>query len=245
MADAKRGRAFGDMKREPVEAPHRVDLRLYGLIDVGVLGDDATVLARLAADAVAGGCTLLQYRDKALPDARAALARVRAIREAVRGRVPVLVNDRIDLALASGAEGVHLGQTDLPPEEARRLLGPGAIIGLTVKTGEHADALYRSPVDYVCIGGVFATQSKDNPDPPIGLDGLARLVFRVRLARGADLPLAAIAGIDAGTAASVIEAGVGGIAVISSLFKGSSTERRARDLRAIVDRALDARGQQA
>lgn len=219
-----------------------VDLRLYGLIDVGVLGGDGARLARMAAQAVAGGCTLLQYRDKDLTDARAAVARIRAIHEAVGGRVPVLVNDRVDLALAAGAEGVHLGQADLHPEDARRLLGPDAIIGLTVKTGTQADALYRMPVDYACIGGVFATGSKDNPDPPVGLDGLQRLVVRARLARGSGLPLGAIAGIDAGNAAATIEAGADGVAVISALFRGGAIEAKARDLRARIDAALNARG---
>ena len=226
-------------------ASNPVDLRLYGLIDVGVLGGEAGRLADLAAQAVAGGCTLLQYRDKALDDARAALARIRAIREAVQGRAPVLVNDRVDLALAAEAEGVHLGQSDLHPEEARRLLGAKAIVGLTVKTGAQADELYRLPVDYACIGGVFATDSKKNPDPPVGLDGLRRIVFRARLARGSGLPLAAIAGIDAGNAAEAIGAGVDGVALISALFKDGPAEERARALRARIDAALDARAEPA
>ena len=220
-----------------------VDLRLYGLIDTGVSGHDGARLAAMAAEAVQGGCTLLQYREKSIADARAALARIRAIHGAIAGRgVPLLVNDRVDLALAAGVEGVHLGQGDLHPADARRLLGREAIIGLTLKTAAQADELYRLPVDYACIGGVFATASKDNPDPPVGLDGLARIVFRGRLARGAAFPLGAIAGINAGNAASVIRAGADGIAVIASLFSGDSVEACARDLRDRVDSALAARG---
>lgn len=219
-----------------------VDLRLYGILDVGVLGDDAAALAAMAAEAAAGGATLIQYRDKDLTDARAALARIRAIHASLAGRIPLLVNDRVDLALAAGVEGVHLGQSDLHPEEARRLLGPRAIVGLTVKTGAQADELYRLPIDYACIGGVFATTSKDNPDPPVGLDGLQRIVFRARLARGGALPLGAIAGIDASNAASVIRAGADGVALIGALFKGGATEAKARDLRARVDEALGQRG---
>jgi thiamine-phosphate pyrophosphorylase len=220
-----------------------VDLRLYGLLDTGVSGTDGNRLAAMAAEAVQGGCTLLQYREKSIPDARAALARIRAIHAALAGTgVPLLVNDRVDLALAAGVEGVHLGQSDLHPAEARRLLGREALIGLTLKTGTQADELYRLPVDYACIGGVFATTSKDNPDPPVGLDGLARIVFRGRLARGAAFPLGAIAGIDASNAAAVIEAGADGIAVITSLFGGESVAGRARDLRFRVDSALAARG---
>lgn len=219
-----------------------VDLRLYGLLDVGVCGTDGARLAAMAAEAVAGGCTLLQYREKDIPDGRAALARIRAIHQAVAGRVPLLVNDRVDLALAAGVEGVHLGQSDMHPADARRLLGEGAIIGLTLKTGAQADELYRLPVDYACIGGVFATTSKDNPDPPVGLDGLNRIVFRARLARGTDLPLGAIAGIDSSNVATVIAAGADGVAVIRALFGAESIEGRARDLRARIDAALGERG---
>ena len=230
---------IGGFGRPPATVP--VDVRLYGLVDVGVLGQDADTLARLAADAVSGGCTLLQYRDKEMSDARAALERIRRVLAAVGGRAPVLVNDRIDLALAAGADGVHLGQGDLHPEEVRKLLPEGKIIGLTIKTGSQADELYRMPVDYACIGGVFATGSKENPDPPIGLEGLQRIVFRARLARGPGFPLAAIAGIDAHNAAAVIESGVEGVAVISALFKGAATARHAQDLRARIDAALNKR----
>ncbi len=220
-----------------------VDLRLYGILDVGVSGPHGARLAAMAVEAVRGGCTLLQYREKPMADARAALARIRAIQAAVAGSgVPLLVNDRVDLALAAGVAGVHLGQSDLHPAEARRLLGREAIIGLTLKTGAQADELYRLPVDYACIGGVFATTSKDNPDPPVGLDGLARIVFRARLARSAAFPLGAIAGIDSSNAAAVIATGADGVAVISALFSGESVEGRARDLRHRIDSALAARG---
>jgi thiamine-phosphate pyrophosphorylase len=219
-----------------------VDLRLYGLLDVGVCGDDGARLGRLGAEAAAGGCTLLQVREKTIADTRAALARLRAIRAAVGTEVPLLVNDRVDLALAAGADGVHLGQSDMHPIEARRLLGPEAIIGLTVKNAEQADELYRLPIDYACIGGVFSTTSKDNPDPPVGLDGLSRILFRARLARGPGLPVGAIAGIGLDNAAEVIAAGADGVAVISALFGADDVRGRARDLRGRIDGALEARG---
>lgn len=220
-----------------------VDLRLYGILDVDVCGADGTRLAAMAAQAARGGCTLLQYRQKTIADARAALARIRAIHAALAGTgVPLLVNDRVDLALAAGVEGVHLGQGDLHPADARRLLGREAIVGLTLKTGAQADELYRLAVDYACIGGVFSTASKSNPDPPVGLDGLARIVFRARLARGPKFPLGAIAGIGSGNAAAVIGAGADGVALISALFTGDAVEARARDLRHRVDSALAARG---
>ncbi|GJE38220.1 thiamine phosphate synthase [Methylobacterium persicinum] len=218
-----------------------VDLRLYGLLDTGLSGGDGATLARLGVEAAAGGCTLLQYREKDIADARATVERLRAIRSALGGQVPLLVNDRVDLALAAGADGVHLGQSDLHPADARRLLGPDAIIGLTVKTAAQADELYRLPIDYACIGGVFATTSKDNPDPPVGLDGLSRILFRARLARGPGLPVGAIAGIGPDNAAAVIAAGADGVAVISALFGTEPVRRNAQDLRARIDAALERR----
>ena len=216
-----------------------VDLRLYGIVDPEQAG--GRDLGGLARAAVAGGCTLIQYRDKASPT-RTMIERAHALRAALAGTgVPLLINDRIDVALVVGAEGVHVGQEDMHASDARRLLGPGAIIGLTLKTAAQADELYRLPVDYACIGGVFATRSKRNPDPPIGLDGLNRIAFRARLA-GGKLPVGAIAGIDGANAASVIAAGADGIAVISSLFGREDVEGAARNLRSAVDRAREARG---
>jgi thiamine-phosphate pyrophosphorylase len=216
-----------------------VDLRLYGIID-----PERTVsrdLAALVRAAVAGGCTLIQYRDKLAPT-RKLVERARAIKAALDGTgVRLLVNDRIDVALLVGADGVHVGQEDMQAGDARRLLGPQAIIGLTVKTPAQADELYRLPVDYACIGGVFATTSKHNPEPPVGLDGLNRIAFRARLA-GGNLPVGAIAGIDHSNAASVIGAGADGVAVISAVFAAEDVESSARRLRSTVDQALAARG---
>lgn len=214
-----------------------VDLRLYALIGPE---NGPDLPARVAA-AVAGGCTLVQYRDKS-GDMRAMVARAQSIAKVLGGSgVPLLVNDRVDVALAAGADGVHLGQEDMAPEDARHILGPRAIIGLTVKTPEQADALRGSPVDYACIGGVFATNSKDNPDPPVGLEGLARIVSRVRGA-APGLPAGAIAGIGVRNAGLVIGAGADGIAVISAIFGEPDPTGAARRLRAIVDEALAARG---
>jgi thiamine-phosphate pyrophosphorylase len=211
-----------------------VDLRVYGIVDPErTLGRDMT---ELVGRAVAGGCTLIQYRDK-LSDGRDLVRNARALKAALAGTgVPLLINDRVDVALAAEADGVHLGQTDMHPDDARRLLGPGAIVGLTVKTAQQADEMYRLRVDYACVGGVFATVSKENPSPPIGLDGLSRVAFRARLA--SSCPVGAIAGINADNAAEVVAAGADGIAVISALFMADDPEAEARRLRDIVDGAL-------
>jgi len=215
-----------------------VDLRLYGIIDPErTSGRDPVDLVR---QAVAGGATLIQYRDKHA-EGRRLVELARALKAALEGTgVPLLVNDRIDVALAARADGVHLGQEDMHPGDVRDLLGPHAIIGLTLKTPEQADAMADMPVDYGCIGGVFATMSKNNPSPPIGLDGLARIAARTRLSSTG--PVGAIAGIDASNAEAVIAAGADGIAVISALFMAPDPRAEAERLRGIVDQALTSRG---
>jgi thiamine-phosphate pyrophosphorylase len=132
---------------------------------------------------------------------------------------------------------VHVGQDDMAVEDARRLLGPEAIIGLSVKTVAQAKAAPLDLLDYVAIGGVFATSSKDNPDPPVGTDGLHTIAAAVR-ARAPALPICAIAGIDRGNARAVIAAGADGVAVISALSMAADPAAAARDLRAVVDQAL-------
>jgi thiamine-phosphate pyrophosphorylase len=216
----------------------KVDLRLYALVDPERAGGHG--LAELSWLVAAGGATLVQLRDKH-GNTRRMVEEARAIRENLTPmHVPLLINDRVDVALAAGAEGVHVGQDDMAVEDARRLLGPDAIIGLSIKTVAQAQAAPVDLLDYAAIGGVFATTSKDNPDPPIGIEGLRRIaaVFRTRCP---DLPLCAIAGIDAGNARATIAAGVDGVAVISSLSLAESPPDAAREMRAIIDGVLAGR----
>ena len=161
----------------------------------------------------------------------------RALMQRIAGSgVPLLINDRVDVALAVGADGVHVGQDDMAPADARALLGPDAIIGLTIKKPDHVTAAPVGLIDYACIGGVFQTLSKDNPDPPVGLAGLAELSAALRV-RAPALPIGAIAGITADNAADVIGAGVEGVAVISDIFMADDVAGAARRLRQIVDDA--------
>lgn len=216
-----------------------VDVRLYALIDPERAGGaDLAVLGRQVAE---GGATLVQLRDKH-GITRRQVAQARSIKAALAPfGVPLLVNDRVDVALASGADGVHVGQDDMTPPDARRLLGPGAIIGLSVKTIAQAQAAPLESLDYVCVGGVFATASKQNPDPPIGIAGL-KAILAVLRARAGRLPIGAIAGIDETNAAEAVTAGADGVAVISALSLSGDPTGAARRLRAIVDRAATARG---
>lgn len=163
----------------------------------------------MAAELVAGGATWLQYRDKA-GSGREMLAAVRRIRDAASGATLIL-NDRADLAVASGFSGVHVGQDDLSPEAARRICPGPMIIGISTHDPGQVRAADGEPVDYVAIGPVFATQSKATPDPVVGLAG-------VREARRlTSKPLVAIGGITLANCAEVIAAGADSVAVISEL----------------------------
>jgi thiamine-phosphate pyrophosphorylase len=216
-----------------------VDIRLYGII--GPENTGSRDLVACVEQAVAGGATLIQLRDKA-SEGRALIETARALMRALAGTgVPLLINDRVDIALAAGADGVHLGQSDMSVADARRLLGGDKIIGITLKIEEHARALREQDVDYACIGGVFATMSKDNPDPPVGLAGLAQIAAIAREAK-AELPVGAIAGIDRSNLKGVIDSGADGIAVISALFAATDIPAAARELRQAIDEALAARG---
>jgi thiamine-phosphate pyrophosphorylase len=210
-----------------------VDILLYGLVDPQIARGRS--LADLAAAAAQGGATLIQYRAKKA-STREMVREAKAIHAALAGSgVPLLINDRIDVALASGAEGVHLGADDMELTDARRLLGEDAIIGATLKHAGELPYLASVRIDYACIGGVFPTAHKDNADTPLGLDGYAALRQAARAALD-DLPVGAIAGITAQNAASVMAAGADGIAVIGAMFAADDVEIATRALRAAVGR---------
>ena len=158
-----------------------VDLRLYAIIDPSVGG--GYDLADLAGRVAAGGATLVQLRDKGGPT-RTMVEEARAIKAVlIPFKVPLVVNDRVDVALAAGADGVHLGQDDMTATDARNLLGPTAIIGLSVSSVAEAEAAPVECIDYVGIGSVYATASKQLAKPPIGAEGFARIAAVLRRLR--------------------------------------------------------------
>ncbi|MFZ0353656.1 MAG: thiamine phosphate synthase [Pseudolabrys sp.] len=215
-----------------------VDLRLYALVDPAVTG--GRTLADLAGR-ISSSATLVQLRDK-YGSTRAMVEEARALQAVLEPKgIPLLINDRVDVALAAEADGVHIGQDDMAPADARLLLGRRAIIGLSVKTVDQARAAPLDLLDYVAIGGIYGTTSKDNTATPIGVAGLRAIVQAVR-AREPDYPICAIAGITAANAADVIAAGADGVAVISALSLAADPGKAAQDLRAIVDNALKQRG---
>jgi len=216
-----------------------LDLRLNAIIDPERAGGhDLIDLARAVAT---GGATLVQLRDKK-SDTRAMIEEARAIKAVLAlFNVVFVVNDRVDVVLAAAAHGVHIGPDDMASEDARRLLGPDAIIGLSVKTVAAAEAAPVGLIDYAGVGGVYATLSKEQKTPPIGTDGFARIAVALRK-RAPTLPIVGIAGIDAGNAAAVIGAGADGVAVISALSGSRDPAEAAHTLREIVDTMLAKRG---
>lgn len=216
----------------------RIDYRLNALVDASLA--DIAPLPELAAVAARHGATIIQYRDKH-SSTREMIEQAILIARALQGTgVPLVINDRVDVALASGADGVHLGADDMDAATARRLLGPAAIIGLTVKNVDDAERAGNAPADYACIGGVFDTVSKVNPDAPVGLKGFTAL-RRVLHDMKPDMPVGAIAGITLERVPSLIAAGADGVAVISGLFRAIDIAAAARDFRHHVDLALEAR----
>jgi len=166
---------------------------------------------------VAAGATLLQYRNKS-GNARAMLDQARELRQHCRTgvsdpHVRLIMNDRADLCLAAEFDGVHVGQEDLSPEAARGIIGPGRWLGVSTHNPEQLREADLTSADYLAIGPVFATSSKENPDPVVGLEGVRRARALTRK------PLVAIGGITRANAASVIEAGADSVAVISDLLR--------------------------
>lgn len=187
----------------------------------GARGVEAAVRAALA-----GGVSMVQLRDpraktrRLLEDARGLLALLRP------AGVPLIVNDRVDVALAAGADGVHVGQEDMSARDARALLGPGKILGLSISSLEElersADALPL--VDYLGVGPIFATGTKPDAAAPMGVQGLAAVAERTQL------PLVAIGGLHAGNAPQVVRAGATGVAVVSAICAAHDPEAATREL---------------
>jgi thiamine-phosphate pyrophosphorylase len=215
-----------------------VDLRLYAVIDPAVAG--GRTLGDLAAR-IAGSATLVQLRDKHC-STRTMVEEARELTAVLAPlNIPLLINDRVDIALAVEADGVHIGQDDMSPADARLLLGRTAIIGLSIKTIEQAKAAPLDMLDYVAIGGVYDTTSKEDAKAPIGLSGLGAVVQAIR-ARDPKFPICAIAGINQSNAGDVIAQGADGVAVISALSLAADPALAARDLLSGVDAALARRG---
>jgi thiamine-phosphate pyrophosphorylase len=207
---------------KPLQLP-----KLYAIVDVTCFAPQLRTtnsIVEFARDLAEGGVKFLQYRNKE-GDTRAMVKHAREIQRVVEGKVKLIMNDRADICVALGYDGVHLGQDDLPPEGARLVVGD-RIVGVSTHNREQVKLADESPADYVAIGPVFPTTGKKNPDVIVGLDG-------VRMARKVtQKPLVAIGGITRQNAKSVFEAGADSVAVISDLL--SAPKRAAEEFLRIL-----------
>jgi thiamine-phosphate pyrophosphorylase len=195
--------------------------RLYAIVD-SAARDSTQDLVRYAEELSEAGCTLLQYRNKS-GNARLMLSQARELRRQLRAGMPaphmpsphlrLIMNDRADLCLAAEFDGVHVGQDDVSPESVRRIIGPDRWLGVSTHNPEQLSEAELTSADYLAIGPVFATSSKEKPDPVVGLEGVRRARALTRK------PLVAIGGITRANASSVIEAGADSVAVISDLLR--------------------------
>ena len=210
-----------------------LDLRVYLITDPDLVGGRR--LDDIVAAALRGGVTLVQLRDKRATSLELMRVGERLRRVTGDAGVPLIVNDRVDVAQAIWADGVHVGhpcQEDLPPDVCRRVLGPQAIIGVSVDREEEVAESERSGATYVSTGPIYGTRTKADAGPAAGL----ALVTRMRAA--SRLPLTGIGGITAETAGAVIRAGADGVAVAGAILAAADPEAAARAVRRAVDEAL-------
>ncbi len=189
-----------------------------------------TLASRVEA-ALQGGATCVQMREKEL-DAEAFLREARAMREVTaRHGVPFIVNDDVEIALACGADGVHVGQSDLKACEARKRIGPGKILGVSVHTVEQAVQAAENGADYLGVGAVFSTSTKQDADR-VSADMLQNIC------RAVSVPVVAIGGISAQNIAQLSGSGIAGVAVISAIFASPDAGEAAREMKALAQEAV-------
>ena len=204
-------------------------LKLYLVTDRGLCPEGRS-LVQTVKEAVEGGVTMVQLREKDI-DTRTFIEEALELK-ALLGPlgVPLIINDRVDVALASDADGVHIGQSDMPYAIARRLLGPDRIIGLSVENMDQVAQANALDVDYIGVSPVFATPTKTDTARPFGLEGLREAV------KLSHHPTVAIGGMNALTAADVMATGTDGIAVVSAIIAAPDPRAAAEELKNIVDK---------
>lgn len=219
-------------KREPFPVGLRaaVDFRVYLITDRRLAGGGD--LLRAVERALAGGVCAVQLREKDL-GGRELLDLARRMRAlTARSGAKLLINDRVDVALASGADGVHLGESSIPPEEARRLLGPGRLIGVSTHGKDQLAAAQAAGADFAVFGPVYHTPSKAAFGPPLGVDSLRRACVSARI------PVFALGGVGPRNINEVIAAGADGIAVISAILAAEDPEAAASEINDSVNDAI-------
>ncbi|MBY7895377.1 thiamine phosphate synthase [Vibrio fluvialis] len=190
---------------------------------------DLGTLCHVVQQAIAGGVSLVQVREKQ-GDVRTFIERAAAVKAVLSGSgVPLIINDRVDVALAVDADGVHLGQSDMPATLARQLLGPDKLIGLSVENEQQFEQAQSLPVDYLGLSAIFATPTKTNTVKHWGLDGLNWAMARSRL------PMVAIGGLNTSNIGAVAQTGVQGIALVSAISHARDPQQAAHDLRLLIE----------
>ncbi len=199
-----------------------IDYSLYLVTDRGLSGGRATVdVVRAAVD---GGVSCVQLREKAC-STREFISEAAAISDVLKPRgVPLIINDRLDVAMAVGADGVHLGQTDMPLAMARAIVGRRMLIGISVESVQDAVAAVRGDADYVSASPIFPTPTKTDTAPALGLEGLQAI------RRSVAVPLLAIGGIHRGNAGELIRSGADGVAVVSAITAAADPAQAAREI---------------
>jgi thiamine-phosphate pyrophosphorylase len=203
--------------------------RFYAIVDAEVLRARGIEVREFCLELRVAGVSLVQWRDK-VGSPQEVLADAAVLREVLAGRgCRLIMNDRADLAVLAGFGGVHVGQGDLLPEEARRIVGLERLVGVSTHTDEQVQIANVTSADYIAVGPVFATATKLDAEPVIGLEGVRRARALTKK------PLVAIGGITRANARSVIDAGADSVAVISALFvEGETVEKVARDFLGIL-----------
>ena len=198
--------------------------RLYAILDTSCFRDNHALFST-AEELIAGGVTLLQYRNKTV-DAREMLEQSRELRRRLGNTVTLIMDDRADLCLAADFDGVHVGQEDLSPAGARKVIGEKRWLGVSTHNPDQVAEADKTSANYIAIGPVFSTTSKANPDPVVGLEGVRKARALTRK------PLVGIGGINRANCRSVIEAGADSVAVISDLMR--DPRKSAEDFRRIL-----------
>lgn len=185
---------------------------------------DLSTLKDVVKAAVAGGVTMVQVREKG-SDIQAFITRAKAVKEILQGTgVPLIINDRVDVALAVDAEGVHLGQSDMPAQIARQLIGPDKLLGLSIENEQQLLEANQLPIDYVGLSAIFATPTKTNLKKQWGIEGLQKALTV------SQFPVVAIGGINPSNLTKIIETGVDGVALVSAICHAPHPQQATADL---------------
>ena len=203
----------------------QIDYSLYLVTDRTFLR--GRKLSEVVEEAILGGVTIVQVREKELSTKQFYKIALEVKEVTDKYKIPLIINDRIDIALAVDADGVHLGQDDMPLKIARKIIGENKIIGISAGNVEEAKEAEKDGADYIGIGAVFFTGTKKDIDKPIGLEGLKTIVHSV------NIPSVAIGGVNKNNAEEVIKTGANGISVISAILNNDDVKKAAKELKTL------------